>query len=383
MKKLKVLQIASGDLWAGAEVQFYNLCRKLNAFQGIQLHAIVLNAGMLSDELDKAGVHVTILDEQKLSSFGILKRMAGFVSTFQPDIIHSHRLKENVLAGISSCLSPETKCITTIHGAPETSFKLANIYKMIYKLVERFLVTFRFTRKIYVSHELQSRLERRSGDKACVIENGIDVEQILEKARFRYEMNHKQDIKHIGFLGRLVSVKRPDLLLAIAEQTVTREKLPYIFHIIGDGPLYNEFRKSTVEKGLSEHIKMHGFQPNPLPLLAGMDCLLITSDHEGLPTNLLEAMCLGIPVIAHAVGEIPRVLDYGRLGTLIEHQDIKSYVDAIKQRLSSAEPVANVAHFMTQRVKDHYSANRNAEQYFHLYHEVLGLKKTQECPGFQ
>lgn len=383
MKTLKVLQIASGDLWAGAEIQLYNLCRKLNEFRNIRLHAVLLNQGMLSDELGKAGIPVTVLDERTLSSLSLLKRLASIVMELRPDVIHSHRRKENVLAGLASFLSPAARCLTTIHGGSETPFAFATAYKAIYALAERLLIACRFSGKIYVSHELQSRLERTSGGKTRVIENGIDIEQTLEKAKPFYVHDRKPGTKHIGFVGRLVHVKRPDLLLAIAEQAVTREKLPYIFHVIGDGPLNEEFRKSVTAKGLPEHVRVHGFCPNPLPLLAGMDCLLITSDHEGLPTNLLEAMCLNVPVIAHAVGEIPRVLDRGRLGILVETQDIDDYVDAIGKCFSPAAPPGVAAGLPAKCVRDRYSAARNAEQYFRLYHEVLAHKKRKNAPAFE
>lgn len=383
MKTLKVLQLASGDLWAGAEVQFYNLCRNLSNFRNIHLTVVLLNRGVLSDELGKAGIHVTVLDERTSPALQLLKRLASIVLNLQPDIIHSHRRKENVLAGLSSFFSPGTSCIATVHGAPETPFKLATAYKAVYKLAERMLIASRFSGKIYVSHELQSRLERFPGGGTRVIENGIDIEQTLEKAKSFYHFRREPDAKHIGFVGRLVPVKRPDLLLEIAERTVMREKSHYVFHVIGDGPLYEEFRRSVAAKGLSKHVRVHGFCPNPLPLLAGMDCLLITSDHEGLPTNLLEAMCLGVPVVAHAVGEIPRVLDHGRLGILVENQDVGGYVDAIRKCFSPAAPAGVAADLPAKRVQDRYSAKQNAEQYFRLYHEVLSPKKRKNAPAFE
>lgn len=383
MRTLKVLQIASGDLWAGAEVQLYNLCRKLNEFRNIHLHVVLLNQGMLSGELEKTRIPVTVLDERTLSPAGLLRRLASVVLKLQPDIIHSHRRKENVLAGLSSFLCPAARCITTVHGASETPFNPATAYKAIYRLAERLLIALRFSGKIYVSHELQSRLERTSRGGSRVIENGIDIEQTLEKAASFYNYRREPGAKHIGFVGRLVPVKRPDLLLKIAEQTITREKLHYIFHVIGDGPLCDEFRRSVAAKSLSEHVRVHGFCPNPLPLLAGMDCLLITSDHEGLPTNLLEAMCLGVPVVAHAVGEIPRVLDHGRLGILVETQEIDGYVDAIRKCFSPAVPAGVAAGLPAKRVQDRYSAMRNAERYFRLYHEVLAPNKRKNAPAFE
>lgn len=381
MKELKVLQLASGDLWAGAEVQFYNLCRKLHAFQGVQLRAILLNNGILAEELSRAGIHVTVLDEQTLSPFGILRRLARIVFEFQPDIIHSHRLKENVFAGAASPLSPRAKCVVTVHGAPETASKPANIYRTGGKIAEWLVIAFRFAAKIYVSHELRSRLEPRPNGKSRVIENGIDIEQTLEKARLHFEPYSGDEAKHIGFLGRLAPVKRPDLLLDVVEQAAVRDRLPYIFHVIGDGPLYNQLLFSAREKGVTQHIRIHGFHANPLPLLARMDCLLITSDHEGLPTNLLEAMCLGVPVVAHAVGEIPRVLEYGKLGILIENQDPGYYANALKECFSKSRPGRGPSDLFN-RVKDRYSADRNAVRYLNLYQEILALKSTQECPEF-
>lgn len=282
---------------------------------------------------------------------------------------------------MASLVFPRSKCLTTVHGASETPLKLSNIPRTGYKLAESLIVTLRFAEKIYVSHELQSRLEGASGTKSRVIENGIDLDQTLKKAGSFPEPVCKRGIRHIGFLGRLVPVKRPDILLKIVKQTAHRDKLPYVFHVIGDGPLFDEFQTATARKGLSKHIVMHGFCANPLPLLATMDCLLITSDHEGLPTNLLEAMCLGIPVIAHAVGEIPRVLEFGKLGTLIESQDVNSYSDALKKCLSTDKP-GHLAANMLNRVKDRYSADRNAERYLCLYQEVLSMPKADICHTF-
>jgi glycosyltransferase involved in cell wall biosynthesis len=217
--------------------------------------------------------------------------------------------------------------------------------------------------------------------KTRVIENGIDIGRTLKQAEACVKQSLDRNVKHIGFLGRLSPVKRPDILLDVAELTVLHKKLPYVFHLIGDGPLFHEIKTRIAEKNLANHVLLHGFHSNPIPLLAAMDSLLITSDHEGLPTNLLEAMCLGIPVVAHAVGEIPRVLEYGKLGTLVKEQNPERYADAIAKCLSMPRPDRHISALFS-RINDHYSADRNAEQYLNLYHEILSLKSARECPGF-
>src|SRR5205085_2417066 len=70
----------------------------------------------------------------------------------------------------------------------------------------------------------------------------------------------------------------------------------------GDGPLLDEVRQLTRELGLRDQVELPGFVADVAACLTNVDALIITSDHEGLPTVLLEAMALKVPVVAHAVG---------------------------------------------------------------------------------
>ena len=98
-----------------------------------------------------------------------------------------------------------------------------------------------------------------------------------------------------------------------------------------------------------------------------MDLLLITSDHEGLPMVLLEAMSLGVPVVASAVGGIPVVLDHGRYGRLVSGQQPQRYVEAVLPLLDDAAGRQALASLARQRVREHYTAARNASAYLDLY----------------
>ena len=75
---IRVTHIASGDLWAGVEVQLYTLVKSLNRLPEIQSSVILLNHGTLEQKLKELGIEVQILDETKLSGWKIYRRLAKY-----------------------------------------------------------------------------------------------------------------------------------------------------------------------------------------------------------------------------------------------------------------------------------------------------------------
>ena len=96
---MNILHLASGDLWAGAEVQLYHLCTALKQKCAIDLHIVLLNHGQLEQKLIENGIRVTVLDENILSTHKIGWRLHQYVKNNPVDIIHSHLLKENLIGG--------------------------------------------------------------------------------------------------------------------------------------------------------------------------------------------------------------------------------------------------------------------------------------------
>ena len=96
------LHIASGDLWAGAEVQLYTLVKALKQKLNVPVSVILLNHGVLENKLQQAGINVTVIDESKINSGKILRYLYTAIKSLQPDVIHTHRVKENILGGIAA-----------------------------------------------------------------------------------------------------------------------------------------------------------------------------------------------------------------------------------------------------------------------------------------
>lgn len=100
--------------------------------------------------------------------------------------------------------------------------------------------------------------------------------------------------------------------------------------IIGDGPLRGEVEESIVELGLDGCVYLMGHLPNPYPLMAASDCLVLTSEEEGFGLVLVEALALGLDIIATPCpGGVREVLDGGRQGNLLPRRDVETLGDAL------------------------------------------------------
>ena len=110
--------------------------------------------------------------------------------------------------------------------------------------------------------------------------------------------------------------------------------------------------------------------------LKTLDALLMTSDHEGLPMILLEAMTLETPIIAHTIGGIPNPLDQGKCAILFEEHRGSGYAKALYKLLSNAPTSHDITHNALERVMTDYSAHNNAQSHLALYREISSTTKT-------
>ncbi|MES0328015.1 MAG: glycosyltransferase, partial [Gammaproteobacteria bacterium] len=341
---IKVLHIASGDLWAGAEVQLFTLAKALNNQQDIKINVVLLNHGMLEQKLLNNGVNVIVLDESRLNGLQVLLQLISTIRTIKPDVIHTHRVKENIFGSIAALLNGNIPTLRTSHGAPEHKPAWHNIPKRVILFLDWFSGRLLQKKIIAVSDDLAEILQKDfPADKIKVIENGIDLATLTTTVK-SVKLDIEQNVPsfRIGIAGRLVPVKRVDLFIkAAAELLNTRPELKTSFHIFGDGPLRAELTTLSKKLNIEKMIHFEGHCENMRQELANLDILLITSDHEGLPMVLLEAMALKTAVIAHDVGGIPTVLKQGECGVLVsEHQPL-AYADAIYKLIESPEDRKN------------------------------------------
>lgn len=362
LPRLKVLHIISGDLWAGAEVQAYTLLTSLK--DCCELYVVLMNDGELAHKLKLAGITIEIIDEQQTSSIAILRKLITVIKTLQPDLIHTHRQKENILASIANLAANifpwrRIKSLRTTHGAPEHSTKGL---KKIIAWLDNFTGKYAQDGVIAVSNDLARKLmDIFPAQHIHIIENGIDNNALTKLAPAPDIRAQAEDYIHIGIIGRLEPVKRVDLFIQIAKRLLSLEQKHKLkFHVIGDGKLKNDLMKEAAQLGVSEAIVFHGHRTDSTAAIAALDIVVMCSDHEGTPMTALETLALGKPLVAHNVGGLREILaDHPEL--LIDHHNQDGYSKCLLQLFE--QPIR-------PHLKQIYTSDENAARTLHLYRKL-------------
>lgn len=372
-QKIKVCHIISGDLWAGAEVQAYTLLKQLANMPDIDLTAIILNEGKLAEKVRACRVEVLVIDESQYSFMKILRHARSYLSEKNVDIIHSHRRKENVLAGLLKRSGHAGLLVQTVHGAPEPFRGLNRLKEKIYMMANGFVTNRYFDHILPVSDDLSRQIQRRLiRGRLTTIHNSIEIDQVTpHRSGFevRRELGLDESRLVVGSAGRMVPVKGFDLFLGAAK-TILETMPQTAFVLAGDGPMFDAIKDMSVELGISKDVILPGFREDIVDVLNCLDIFVVTSHHEGIPTVVLEAMALRKPVVATAVGGMNEIIESGISGVLVKPGDSHAISSACLNLLNDKPERTKLGDSARESVQDKFSADRQAKKVADIYRQL-------------
>lgn len=375
---LKVVHVASGDRWGGAEAQLHTLLSQLNRMPGWLPQAVLLNDLELAQRLRDDGIPVTILPEQQQNILQLQRALQQYIAREEPALIHTHRQKENILGG-TTAWRQGIPSVRTVHGAsehPPRGFR--QLPRRAIVGLDRWLGIHVQQRIIAVSTALHQQLAQIFPPAQIVtIENGIDIAAIRAAGSIPASLGN--GTRHIGIVGRLDPVKRIDLFLQMAARLSRNGCHDWRFHIFGEGALAMALQQQTASLGLHGQVTFHGHRQDIPACLAALDALVMCSDHEGLPMTALEAIAVGTPVLAHAVGGLKTILANGQGGLLVSDHSPEGYATGL-QRLMNQDVAALIRAGQTH-LAQRYSAAGNARAVARLYGQLLPQDKDTDLAG--
>lgn len=279
----------------------------------------------------------------------IVRAVRKYARQFGPfDVVHGHSSKGGAIARLAA-LGTGAKAHYTLHGLIMMDPLLPRWKWLTYLSIELGLAT--WTRRVIAVSPEEQRAAIRLGfgrSRVVLVPNGVGEMRLVPRDEARREMGVPPDAIVVGFVGRLVEQKAPEVLIeafAITARTEPRVRLA----LVGNGPLEPSLRELAQRLGISEKIIWLG-ERDARGVLAGFDLFALASRKEGLPYVVLEAMAAGLPVVATSSAGSEILVIPGVNGAVVPADDPAAFAQAMIELVTDPARMARCAQGSRDRV---------------------------------
>jgi glycosyltransferase involved in cell wall biosynthesis len=331
----------------------------------------------LVPELTGLGVATHCLGTANLFDLRWLSRLRRLLQAGDYDVVHLH---SPLLAGLVRPLvraggGSRPRLVSTEHNGWAT-----------YAAITRWMNAGTFgldDMRFAVSDEVRRSVSARFRDRVEVVVHGIPLDSVRalrkQRARVRAELGVPSEEVVVGTVANYRAQKAyPDLLAAA--RTVVDANPRVRFVAVGQGPLEDEIRREHARLGLGERFQLLGYRPDAARILAGCDVFVLASHYEGFPVALMEALALGLPIVATAVGGIPDGVLSGREGLLVPPGEPDRLADALL-RVTFDEGLRLGLATAAARRGDDFDITAAARRIESAYAALVARKGQPACAG--
>ena len=363
----------------GAEQQLLELVRSLDKRRFRPIVALLRRGGTREAELnDVPGVEVVYLDRRHKLDFSPLWKLIRLIHQRKVDVVQpfvSPALFFGLLAGL---LTRAPVTIATERGGARRDPGLGG---RLYLFASTRLLP--YVSVAVANSEAGRTMLRGHGlpdSRTLVIRNGISPDRLNSSAdrvaAHRQLLGASDESPVVGILATLKPAKGQDTFLRAAVQ-VAAQRPDSRFAIVGDGPLRADLEALADALGIRARVHFFGFQRNVADLLNAFDVLVSASrDNEGHSNSILEAMALGVPVIATDIGGSRELVEHRKTGLLISADDDQALATAILTLLNQPKRTRTRVAEARALVNDQFTLERMVSSYESLYLDCLGQRSS-------
>ena len=314
-----------------------------------------------------------------IMSFLWILKLISINRSFKVDLIHAQDTGYAGLAAVIAGRILKLPVVITSHGIRHItiSSQLKGRLKGIFVWSEKKLDIFTCKHAdlvTAVSINVKQYLENLSHREIDMIPLPIDI------AKFDYSDTNRFDVRKefgiepsrevvIGFVGRLVPVKNPFVLLSSFSQLIRAHRSAVLL-IVGTGPLESKMKEFCSEKMIEKNVIFCGARNDVGRILSAIDIFILPSTVEGMPTVILEAMACRRAIIASDIPANNKIIENGKEGLLFAPQDISSLTESIEILIKNSSLRNSLGMNAMLKVKD-FDISKVLPKMLRCYHQLL------------
>ena len=369
--RIRVLHVIDSFDLGGAQTALLHLVRHRDTERFDVEVATMHGRGVFWDRFAETGVPVHSLAPWKWLPVYFLK-LAALLIARRFDVVHSHLFGANLLAKPLAALLGVRVLVNHDQCNDRARIDSRALFladKITNRLSSHICAVSRSIRDFLVEHE------RVPADRVSVVYNGVDLKGItpgvVTREAARGKIGLSRDSFVVAGVGRLHPQKNFALFLDVAAEALKRSNAPLHFVIAGTGPEEAMLRERTKSLGIGARVTFAGFIADMHLIYAASDALMLTSLFEGLPLTVLEAMAMGVPVIASRLDGIGEILVDGVDSRLATSGNCEEFATALLQTVSQPEIAHRLADAARKKVESTFSAETMAREVEAIYDRCL------------
>ncbi len=363
---LSILHTEWSDGWGGQERRIAAEMAGMRA-RGHRVVLATRPSCRLRKEVTKDGVEVLELDMKGKFDLATIRRLARFIKTERIQVVDTHSGIDSWVGGLAAKLAGAPVLVRTRH--------LNNPLKRHWLNFVHYLPD----RIVTCGEAVRQRLVEECGFPAgqvVSIPTGIDFTRFAParpRGEVRSELGIAEEAYLVLMVGVIRSVKRHEVALR-AFRTLLDTLPGARLALAGEGPMREGMERLAAELGIAEQVRFLGHRDDIPDLMGAADALLLTSRSEGVPQAVTQALGLGLPVVATAVGGVPELVRHEETGLLIPPENPTAAAEALLQLAQDPALAARLGAAGRQHALAHFSLEAMLDQTESLFRALLAEK---------
>ncbi|HSN48210.1 MAG TPA: glycosyltransferase family 4 protein [Flavobacterium sp.] len=368
---MKILHISGAKGWGGNEQQMIDLIPELTNL-GVNNIVFGVENSQLQKQCESKSISFTRAKTGKLNKLANYSYLKTIVKELQPDLIHLHTSDSLTVFTISDLIfGLKVKTVFSKKGMGVSGSFLSK-FKYNYSGVNSIFCVSRSVEKDFSKILYEKNKFKTTVIHDCVSLDIVNPKEILD---LREKFNINKDCYIIGNIANHTRAKDLDTFINVVEYVVNKlGRKDVVFLQIGEfSKLTGNLVEIVKEKKLENSIVFAGKIENASSLNTQFDVFLMTSQREGGPTSVLEAMLIGVPIVSTNVGVVPDVIENGSNGFIAPIKDYKDLATKIDLLLSDKNLQRKFILESRSKIEKEFIVSKIAIQTLTEYERILNL----------